>query len=165
MVIDQSVDDISTLAESLKVRVKLAKPIIQSDAQSDTHSETIGHMTNDVALRGPICDDNHLIREVFSLQLARLGYVSEATRDMGKTLDRLNAENFQFLLLGVKLGEESGIDVLKRIRNSGKPYANIPVCMISGSLMEKDEALELGADNFLLKPPLRGELAEMALSL
>ena len=165
--IDQSVGDVSTLAEALKVRVQRVKPTIQhqTETETETETETIDPMANDLSPRGLVCDDNDLIREVFSQQLTRLGYVNEATRDMQETQDRLNAENFQFLLLDVQLGGESGIDVLKRIRHSDKPYADIPICMISGSLMEKDEALALGADNFLLKPPLSGELAEMALLL
>ncbi|MFT4799314.1 MAG: signal transduction histidine kinase/CheY-like chemotaxis protein [Candidatus Azotimanducaceae bacterium] len=117
----------------------------------------------DVSLgRCLICDDNSIIREVFSALLESHGYVAKSVADGKETLMHLRTHDFDFLLLDVQLGETTGIEVLNDIRQSGEPFANIPVCMISGSLLGREGALAVGADEYLLKPPAAGSLLDMA---
>ena len=68
-------------------------------------------------------------------------------------LDALKEETPDLIVLDVMLPDLSGVDVLKRIRQSSKS-ASIPVIMATarGAEYEKIKALDLGADDYLTKP-------------
>ena len=60
------------------------------------------------------------------------------------------------LFMDVHLGEQSGMDIMESIRTSPR-IADVRVVMTSG-LNVKEECLQRGADDFLLKPFMPAEL-------
>jgi DNA-binding response OmpR family regulator len=66
------------------------------------------------------------------------------------------------VLLDIRLGEESGLDVLRKIRETDK---NIKVIMVTAMDDEGDirRAKELGADDYVVKPITAGCLHDLVL--
>jgi len=60
------------------------------------------------------------------------------------------------LFMDVHLGEQSGMDIMESIRKNPR-IADVRVVMTSG-LNVKEECLQRGADDFLLKPFMPAEL-------
>lgn len=65
-------------------------------------------------------------------------------------------ENPDVLLMDVHLGQQSGMDIMQSIRQNPQT-ANVRVVMTSGFNV-KDECLQRGADDFLLKPYMPADL-------
>lgn len=128
----------------------------------DSTSQIDSSQAESVLGRCLICDDNPMIRDVFEALLGRLGYVTTAVADGEAALAHLQSGGADFMLLDVQLEEATGIEVVKSIRQSGQPFTNIPICMISGSLLGREDALAVGADEYLLKPPGTESLTNMA---
>ena len=72
-------------------------------------------------------------------------------------LDKLAEQDFDLLILDIMLPGLSGIDVLKKLRQS----SNIPVIMLTarGDDVDRIIGLEFGADDYLAKPFNPRELA------
>jgi len=62
----------------------------------------------------------------------------------------LGKQVIDLVVLDLKLGAESGLDLARRLRDQSA----IPIVMLSGQSEEADRvmALELGADDYLTKP-------------
>ena len=83
--------------------------------------------------------------------LAADGFVVELAHDGGAALAALAATQFDAVVLDIMLPVLSGYEVLKRLRAEGDPT---PVLMLSAKDGEYDlaDALDLGADDYLVKP-------------
>jgi len=80
-----------------------------------------------------------------------------------EALEVVEKENPDLMLLDVRLGKMDGIEVLRKIRESGN---KIPVIMVSG-VNEKevlDQAKELGVSDYIHKPLILEELEKVVLA-
>ena len=68
-------------------------------------------------------------------------------------------ENPDALLMDVHLGQQSGMDIVRAIRQN-PALANVRIVMTSG-LNVKDECLRRGANHFLLKPFMPDDLLKV----
>jgi DNA-binding response OmpR family regulator len=84
------------------------------------------------------------------------GYVSEAVSRGEDAVRALETGQFDLLLLDLGLPDCEGGELLSRLRS----FSDIPIIVVSGRGTERDkiEALDLGADDFVAKPFLPGEL-------
>lgn len=102
-------------------------------------------------LRVLVIDDEPAIRRFLRLSLAAQGYlVLEAeSGESGYALLQRNAVDVVILDLG--LPGVSGLDILKRLRESG---SSVPVIVLSSRSDEggKVAALDMGADDYVTKP-------------
>jgi len=97
-----------------------------------------------------IVDDEIQIRELLRKALARAGYEVLSVPTAEQSLELIFRQPFDLLLLDVRLSGESGISILKKVRESQK---EVPVVIYSGVLtpeLEK-EAREAGANEVLNK--------------
>ncbi len=96
-----------------------------------------------------ICDDDHAIRQALSMVLRSKGY-SVDDCGPGEVFSKLN-DTTELLLLDLYLGNQSGLDILKKLQDENVDF---PIVMISGQagLSEAMEAVRLGARDFLEKP-------------
>ena len=95
-------------------------------------------------------DDDAAIRALISDYLTEHGY-AVSTFDNGRTLEALIQDNkVDLLLLDVKMPGEDGFSIARRVRQA----SSIPVIMLTGQGHEVDRVLglELGADDYLVKP-------------
>ena len=99
-----------------------------------------------------VVDDDPAIREGVALLLEQAGYHVSRAASAAEALDRLTKPPPPSLvILDVRMPETDGFAVCRRIR-AMSPY--IPVLMLTAcdTLIDKVTGLELGADDYIVKP-------------
>jgi two-component system OmpR family response regulator len=97
-----------------------------------------------------IVDDDEEIRAELGAYLAAHGYRIATAANGAEAEQRLAERPFDVMLLDLWLGSENGFDVLRRLRQSGRT----PCIMVTAQdeVTDKIVGLELGADDYLVKP-------------
>jgi signal transduction histidine kinase/CheY-like chemotaxis protein len=98
-----------------------------------------------------IADDEPLIRRALADYLAMLGYATETAADGRQALARLRDEDFDVLLVDLRMPQVHGLDVIAALVVE-RP--NLPIVVISGTgvLGDAVEAMRLGAWDYIAKP-------------
>ena len=98
-----------------------------------------------------IADDDNEIRELLEFDLSHSGYDVESAKDGEEALHKALSGNYDLILLDVMMPKMNGFDVCKNIRAS-KP--EIPILMLTakGTISDKTEGFDSGADDYIVKP-------------
>jgi DNA-binding response OmpR family regulator len=106
-----------------------------------------------------ICDDDPLLVDLLEYRLTSRGYAVAVAEDGGKALRRLQEMRPDAVLLDAMMPVIDGYEVLRKIREN-PDTADIPVIMLTARKQEQDivMALELGANDYLVKPFIPEEL-------
>jgi len=98
-----------------------------------------------------IIDDDLSMREVLEIALVKRGHKAFTAADSKQAWACLEKQDINLVLLDLRLGRESGVDVLRRIKEK---YSNLPVLMITAfaDTQSAVEALKLGARAYITKP-------------
>jgi DNA-binding response OmpR family regulator len=104
-----------------------------------------------------VVDDEPTVREVVVGYLRRDGHDVAEAADGNSALDLLDADPPDLVVLDMMLPGVNGLDVLRRVRAT----SDIPVIMLTARAEESDRVsgLELGADDYVVKPFSPRELA------
>jgi two-component system, OmpR family, response regulator len=108
-------------------------------------------------LRILITEDDPALAEALRFTLSQSGYVIDCA-DNGTAADEaLKSEGFGLLILDLGLPKLDGFEVLRRLR---KRNTTLPVLILSGREQPEDKVtgLDLGADDYLVKPFSLSEL-------
>ena len=97
-----------------------------------------------------IVEDDNNIAELLHLYLEKEGYETRVARDGGTAVEQFHAFQPDLVLLDLMLPVMDGWAVLKKIRESAKT----PVIMLTakGETTDKVSGLEMGADDYIVKP-------------
>lgn len=97
-----------------------------------------------------VVDDEPQIRRVLRTTLISHGYAATEARSAEEALELLRAGRPDLILLDVNLGGRSGLEVCREIRAT----SDIPIIMLTVRNAERDkvEALDAGADDYVVKP-------------
>lgn len=97
-----------------------------------------------------IVDDDQNICELLRLYLAKEGYETLIAHDGETALDLFEKQKPNMVLLDVMMPKMDGWEVCRRIRSQN----NTPVIMLTakGETFDKVLGLELGADDYVVKP-------------
>ena len=97
-----------------------------------------------------VVDDDVNICELLRLYLTKEGYQVTIANDGEEGLDKFNQVKPDMVLLDVMMPRMDGLEVCRRIRKLG----NTPVMMLTakGETFDKVLGLELGADDYMVKP-------------
>ncbi|MBI2386923.1 MAG: sigma 54-interacting transcriptional regulator [Elusimicrobia bacterium] len=98
-----------------------------------------------------IVDDEELIRWSLSQDLTNSGYKTVVAADLAEAEAALEAENPDVVLSDLRLGRESGLDVLKSARR-GNPELPVIIMTAFADLASAVEALREGAADYISKP-------------
>ena len=103
-----------------------------------------------------VVDDDTNICELLRLYLTKEGYQVTVANDGEEGLEKFNQVKPDMVLLDVMMPKMDGLEVCRRIRKAG----NTPVMMLTakGETFDKVLGLELGADDYMVKPIELGEL-------
>ncbi len=98
-----------------------------------------------------IADDDNEIRELLEFDLSQSGYNTDTAKDGEEALHKALTGNYDLILLDVMMPKMNGFDVCKNIRLS-KP--NIPILMLTakGTITDKTQGFNMGADDYIVKP-------------
>ena len=146
---------------------------INSIAQAETNSPTVKNPgiqavttdwnTNKQLTRNSkimIVDDEDLVIRVVRQFLSRDGYTNFITiTDPREALNAIRSEKPDVVLLDINMPHLSGLDILRE-RQHIKPLRTTPFIILSAinDADTKQEALELGATDFLAKPVEKSDL-------
>ncbi|MEL6447095.1 MAG: hybrid sensor histidine kinase/response regulator [Pseudomonadota bacterium] len=112
-----------------------------------------------------VCDDDRDVLAVLEARLQAAGHSVRAFVASAAMLGYLRAKPVDVVLLDVDLGAESGLDVLTAVRELEGPNAEVPICMLSGRIDQRERSLAQGADAYLLKPSSGPELLQTLANL
>ena len=98
-------------------------------------------------------EDDESIRELELYTLRSTGFEAEGFDSGTAFLSALESRVPELILLDIMLPGHDGVTILKQLRSSTKT-AHIPVIMATakGSEIDKVQSLDLGADDYLVKP-------------
>lgn len=102
------------------------------------------------SLRALVVDDDKNICELIRLYMEKDGYTVETANDGKSALSKFSENPPAIVVLDIMLPVLDGIEVLKEIRRTSA----IPVIMLTakGETFDKVLGLELGADDYVVKP-------------
>lgn len=105
----------------------------------------------DVHKRILIVDDDDEIRELLEFDIAQSGYFVDTAKDGLEGLNKALNNSYDLILLDVMMPKLNGYDVCKNIRQA---KLAIPVLMLTakGTIDDKTEGFDCGADDYLVKP-------------
>ncbi|MEF9863899.1 MAG: response regulator transcription factor [Christensenellaceae bacterium] len=97
-----------------------------------------------------IIDDDKNIREVAKLYLRKEDFEVTEAADGAIGVDLFFGKAYDLVLLDIMMPVLDGLETIKRIRAK----SNVPVIMLTakGETLDKVVALELGADDYIVKP-------------
>ena len=100
-----------------------------------------------------VVDDNFENRDVLSRRLQKRGFVVLTAESGQRSLEIIEAQRVDLVLLDVMMPGLSGLDVLRILRES-PATKDLPVIMATAKTESEDivEALELGANDYVTKP-------------
>lgn len=98
-----------------------------------------------------VIEDDESIQEMLAYSLEPEGYKIRRATTVNQGWDILNNKQVDLVLLDWMLPDQSGIDMLHRIR---KLYSQLPVIMLTAKAEEEDRVrgLDIGADDYITKP-------------
>jgi two-component system response regulator AtoC len=98
-----------------------------------------------------VVEDHRTTREALLEDLRSSGYEALGTDAAGAAWDLLTRQPFEAIVLDLRLGNDSGMDLLRRVRAE---FPSLGVIMITGhgGVADAEEAGRLGCYNFFLKP-------------
>ena len=103
-----------------------------------------------------IVEDEDSVLDPLELLLSKEGFSIETARNGRQGLDKFWKVSPDLVLLDIMLPEVSGTEVCRQIRAK----SNVPIIMLTAKDTEVDKVvgLELGADDYIVKPYSKAEL-------
>ena len=98
-----------------------------------------------------IVDDDDEIRDLLEFDVSQSGYFVDTARDGMEGLNKALNNAYDLILLDVMMPKMNGFDVCKNIRQA---KLAIPILMLTakGTIDDKTEGFDCGADDYLVKP-------------
>ena len=111
----------------------------------------------DMSRKVLIVDDEKKIREMVSDYLLAIGFDTDLASTGSEAVDIVAKEEPSIIVLDIMMPGIDGIDTIRRIRER----SDVPIIMMTAKAEEADKliALEMGADDYLVKPFSLKELA------
>jgi len=102
-------------------------------------------------MKGLLVDDDVLFLRTLQRALQRRDIETVAATDGASAMAAAQAQSFDFALVDLKMGKESGLDLISPLRAAN---AEARIVMMTGyaSVATAVEAIKAGADDYLLKP-------------
>lgn len=103
-----------------------------------------------------IADDSPQLLNILNSAARKEGYETVLAQDGQQALEEFNARNPQVVLLDVMMPKLDGFQVCREIRSQ----SDVPVIMVTarGEDFEKIMGLDIGADDYIVKPFSPGEV-------
>lgn len=108
-------------------------------------------------MRVLLVEDDRMIGEATVQALKDASYAVDWERDGASAIDAIEAIEYELVILDLGLPRQNGLAVLEKMRSSGDTTAVLIVTARDG-LDDRIRGLDLGADDYLVKPFEVGEL-------
>lgn len=98
-----------------------------------------------------VVDDDDEIRELLEFDLAHSGYTVDTACDGMEGLNKAVNNYYDIILLDVMMPKMNGFDVCKNLRKA-KPEIPVLLLTAKGTIGDKTQGFDCGADDYLVKP-------------
>ncbi len=107
-----------------------------------------------------VVDDNESLRKFTAMLLEKQGFEVVQKEDGQQALDTLEKENIDLILMDIEMPIMDGVEASRRIRNSEKPYASVPIIAHTGDSfpVTLDKIGSSGMSDFIVKPADKNRL-------
>ena len=107
-----------------------------------------------------ICDDQPIIHESLGVYLESEGFTHASAYNGVQAVQMAESESPDLILMDLMMPEKSGIDACREIRQK----SSVPIIMLTakGEEIDRVVGLELGADDYMVKPISYDELLARA---
>jgi DNA-binding response OmpR family regulator len=97
-----------------------------------------------------VVDDDPSVRDLFQRYLTHEGFEMSAASSSATATCLVESRSFDIVILDLMLGTDDGLDVARHIRRQ----SDVPINMLTakGDEIDRIVGLELGADDYVLKP-------------
>jgi len=102
-------------------------------------------------------EDDVALQEIVSKRLKYEGYIVTSCFDGAAGLERATSEDFDCIILDLMLPKLDGLQLLAQLRAAGN-RAKVLILTARGSVADRVEGLNAGADDYLVKPFVFEEL-------
>jgi PAS domain S-box-containing protein len=145
--VDSTVGAGSTFWFELPLR--FARPATASDAGGAD-----GAASKLTGIRALVAEDNAMNQALITEVLDTFGVRSQVVANGREALAALEREAFDVVLMDIQMPEMNGDVAIRTIRASGKPYAAIPIVVVTADAMKgmEEQCLALGANAYVAKP-------------
>lgn len=98
-----------------------------------------------------LVEDEHKLARSVARQLERSGFAVDVATDGESALERIEGREYSIMVLDLNLPGASGFDLLRAL---GGRQRRVPVLILSArrEVVDRVEGLQLGADDYLVKP-------------
>ena len=98
-----------------------------------------------------VVDDDDEIRDLLEFDLQQSGYNIDTAKNGIEGLEKALSNYYDLILLDVMMPKMNGFDVCKNIRKAQNP---VPILLLTakGTINDKTEGFDCGADDYLIKP-------------
>ncbi len=98
-----------------------------------------------------LIEDDLDLQRIYSIKIESAGFKVLLAIDALQGLNLIKNENPRLILLDIMLpGKMNGFELLKRLKEDNK-LKNIPVVILTNLDTEKEEALKMGANDYIIK--------------
>ena len=121
--------------------------------QSSQVTNAVSEAQRGVRYRVLIVEDDSDIRELIRYNLMQEGFVVEEAADGPQALERVKRRVPDLMVLDLMLPGMPGLEICRLMRN-GSDTSNLPILIVTakGTEVDKVIGLEMGADDYVVKP-------------
>ena len=114
-----------------------------------------------------LVEDEMVNQIVVSKLLKKLDYDFVVAANGFQAIEQLQREPFDLVLMDIQMPEMNGMEATEAIRNSGLPYAGVPIIALTAHAMagDRDKFLAAGMDDYVSKPVDMQNLRNVILSV
>ncbi|ENJ1739244.1 response regulator [Vibrio parahaemolyticus] len=118
------------------------------------------HLDKSIKRTIMVVDDNESLRKFTAMLLEKQGFEVIQKEDGQQALDTLEKENIDLILMDIEMPIMDGVEASRRIRNSEKSYASVPIIAHTGdsSPVTLDKIGSSGMSDFIVKPADKNRL-------
>ena len=127
--------------------------------KSKTPPATIVNASPLIGVTIAIIEDEEITGELLSAWVQEMGHVPEWFKNGKDLIKALRTRHFSLFLVDWGLPDIDGIDLVRQLLARDGEHAPIIFCSARGGESDIVEALNVGADDFIVKPPRRDEFA------
>ena len=103
-----------------------------------------------------LVEDDHMLGKALQDGLTQGGYTADWVKDGEDAVLAFQANDYEALILDINLPGLSGLDVLKTVRQTSG--VAVVIMTARDGLQDRIDGLDLGADDYIVKPFALGEL-------
>jgi two-component system OmpR family response regulator len=104
-----------------------------------------------------LVEDDETLGAAMAQSLTHAGYATDLASNVADALHALSMENYDAIVLDLGLPDRDGYEVVRHLRQHGK---SLPVLILTArdAVEDRVQGLDLGADDYVVKPIAMAEL-------